>query len=168
MLIVLIGLSGSGKSYVAKKLAEKLGYAVLRSDEIRKKLAGLQPHISAKAPFGRGIYSEEMTKRVYKTLLEEAKKIISQGGKVILDATFLKKWQRELVFIYFPSATFIWVWAPEAVVIERLKNRKGDISDADLSVYRKQKEIFEPPTELLRTYTIQSSELGKIVNLLKF
>lgn len=165
-LIVLIGLSGSGKSYVAKKMAESYGYKVLRSDAIRKELFGLKPYRSAKAPFGKGIYTEEATKRVYKTLIERAKELINRGEKVVLDATFLKRWQRELVLSNFPSAVFVWVWAPEEVVIERLKKRKGDISDADISVYLRQKELFETPQELLTTFVIRSDELDKLAQYL--
>ena len=154
-VLVLIGFSGSGKSYIAKRLAEKYGYTVLRSDEIRKRLAGIDPHTSAKSGFGKGIYTPEWTKKTYQTLVEEAKRIVSQGGKVILDATFLRRWQRELVLRHFPSAVFVWVYTPEGVIIERLKNRKGDVSDADVTVYRKQKEIFEPPTENLLTFVVR-------------
>jgi len=165
-LIVLIGFSGSGKSYVAKRLVECCGYEVLRSDAIRKELAGLKPTESAKAPFGGGIYTPHMTEKVYQTLMRRAKDIISKGGKAVLDATFLRKWQRELVYRYFPTAVFVWVNEPEEVVIERLKTRKGDISDADISVYRKQKEIFEPPTESLLTFVIRSGEWKKLVSSL--
>ncbi len=165
-VVVMIGLSGSGKSFVAKRLEETLGYTVLRSDEIRKRLAGLNPSDSAKSNFGQGIYNPEMTQKVYITLVEKAKELIQKGEKVVLDATFLRKWQRELVLRNFPSAVFVWVYAPEKVVLERLRNRKDDISDADISVYKKQKEIFEPPTEILTTYTIRSENWEKIIPFL--
>ena len=164
---VLIGLSGSGKSFVARKLAQKLGYTVLRSDEIRKTLAGLNPYQNAQSEFGKGIYTEEMTQKVYRTMVEKAKDIVRKGGKVILDATFLRSWQRELVLRYFPSAVFIWIWAPEKVVLKRLKNRKGDISDATPEVYFKQKERFQPPTELLTTFVIKSDEWEKLIPFLE-
>ena len=166
-LVVLIGLSGSGKSYVAKRLSEKYDYKVLRSDIIRKELFGLKPQQSAKASYGKGIYTEEATKKVYKTLIERAKELINRGEKVVLDATFLKRWQRELVLSNFPNALFVWVWAPEDVVIERLKKRKGDVSDADISVYLKQKVAFEIPQELLTTFVIQSDEVNKLAKILK-
>ena len=165
-VIVLIGLSGSGKSYFAKHLAECCGYAVLRSDVIRKELAGLKPTESAKAAFGGGIYTPQMTEKVYKILLQRAKDIVSKGGKVVLDATFLRRWQRELVFRHFPSAVFVWINEPEEVVIKRLQTRKGDVSDADVSVYRKQKEIFEPPEESLLTFVLHSGEWEKLVSAL--
>ena len=164
-VLVLIGFSGSGKSYIAKFL-QKYGYEVLRSDVIRKKMAGLNPTESAKSDFGKGIYSEEMTRKVYNEMVKRAKQIVSEGGKVVLDATFLKRWQRELVLRFFPTVVFIWVVAPDKVIIERLKRRKNDVSDADITVFQKQKSIFEPPTEILRTFVINSEETYKLVELL--
>jgi len=164
-VIVLIGFSGSGKSYIAKFL-ENFGYKVLRSDVIRKKLAGLKPTERATSPFGKGIYSEEMTKKVYSEMVKRAKDIVFKNGKVVLDATFLKKWQRELVLRNFPTATFLWVVAPEEVIVERLRKRKNDVSDADISIFQKQKEIFEPPTEILRTFIVESGNLENIKRIL--
>jgi gluconokinase len=166
-LVVLIGFSGSGKSFLAKKLAEKLGYQILRSDVIRKKLAGLNPLQPARSDYGRGLYSPEMTKRVYQTLVDEAKRLINGGERVILDATFLKRWQRELVLRHFPTALFVWVYADDDTVRERLAQRKNDPSDADYSVYLKQKEGFEPPTELLTTFVVRSEEWEKLLKFLK-
>jgi gluconokinase len=164
-VVILIGFSGSGKSYIAKFL-EKYGYKVLRSDVIRKELAGLKPTESAKAPFGKGIYSEDMTEKVYKEMVKRAKDIVAKGGKVVLDASFLKRWQRELVLRNFPTATFLWAVAPDEVIIERLKKRKGDVSDADVSVFQKQKKIFESPTELLRTFIVKSDNLEILKDIL--
>jgi len=166
-LVVTIGLSGSGKSYLAKNLAAALGYAVLRSDEIRKELAGLSPLQRVRGGYSEGIYSPEMTDKVYRTLVERAKKLLSEGRRVILDATFLKRWQRELILRNFPAAVFVWVYAPEEVVKERLLKRKNDPSDADYSVYLKQKEAFEPPAELLTTFVLQSSEWKRLLPFLK-
>jgi len=166
-LIVTIGFSGSGKSYLAKQLEKHLGYRVLRSDVIRKELAGLNPLHSAKTDFGKGIYSPEMTKRVYQTLVDRAKELIARGEKVILDATFLKRWQRELVLRNFPTATFVQVIADEDTIKKRLTTRKNDPSDADYSVYLKQKETFEPPTELLTTFVVRSDEWEKLIPFLK-
>ncbi|NPB05912.1 MAG: AAA family ATPase [Aquificae bacterium] len=165
-LVVTVGLSGSGKSFVARRLAEAAGYEVVRSDEVRKRLFGLDPLTPARAAYGGGIYSPEVTRRVYEKLLGEAKRILSRGGKVVLDATFLKRWQRELVLRHFPSATFVWVREPEEVVLKRLRERKNDPSDADEAVYFKQKEEFEPPTELKLTFVIRSSEWPELLKFL--
>jgi gluconokinase len=92
--------------------------------------------------------------------------IVAKGGKVVLDASFLKRWQRELVLRNFPTATFLWAVAPDEVIIERLKKRKGDVSDADVSVFQKQKKIFESPTELLRTFIVKSDNLEILKDIL--
>jgi len=146
-VVVIFGLSGSGKSFLASILHEECGYEWLRSDVIRKELAGLKPHESAKAEFGKGIYTEEMTKKVYEEMIKRAKELVEKGKKVVLDATFLKKWQRELVLKNFKETLFILAYAPEEVVKERLKNRV-DVSDADWEVYLKQKGSFEKPEEV--------------------
>ncbi len=145
-LIVMMGLSGTGKSFVAKILKEEFGYKLIRSDEVRKKLFNINPYQRVKVGFGEGIYSEEVTRRVYKVMVEEAKKILKEGGKVVLDATFLRDWQRELIRQNFKDYLFVMTVAREETVRERLKSRK-DISDADFFIYLKQKETFEEPKE---------------------
>ncbi len=144
---MVFGLSGSGKSFLSRILAEEMGYVWLRSDVIRKELAGMDPHRSARAPFGEGIYGEEMTRRVYEEMVERADRLIREGRRVVLDATFLKRWQRDLVRERFAKPLFLLATADEEVVRDRL-SRREDVSDADFSVYLRQKEIFEPPEEI--------------------
>ncbi len=144
---MVFGLSGSGKSFLSRILAEEMGYVWLRSDVIRKELAGMDPHCSARAPFGEGIYGEEMTRRVYEEMVERADRLIREGRRVVLDATFLKRWQRDLVRERFAKPLFLLATADEEVVRDRL-SRREDVSDADFSVYLRQKEIFEPPEEI--------------------
>jgi len=146
-VVVIFGLSGSGKSFLSSILNEGFGYAWLRSDVIRKGLSGIKPEESAKADFGKGIYTEDMTVRVYREMVNRAKEILNKGGRVVLDATFLKRWQRELILKNFKDVLFILAWAPEEVIKRRLENRK-DVSDADFKIYLKQKEIFEKPDDV--------------------
>ncbi len=145
--VVVFGLSGSGKSFLSSLLHKHFGYEWLRSDVIRKELAGIKPEERAKAEFGKGIYTEDMTRRVYEEMVRRAKELTKEGKRVVLDATFLKRWQRELVLRSFEKPLFILAWAPEEVIKERLSKRR-DVSDADLSIYLKQKEVFEKPEEV--------------------
>jgi len=145
--VVVFGLSGSGKSFLSRILSEDMGFEWLRSDLIRKELAGMEAEQSAKAPFGKGIYTEEMTRRVYEEMVRRARELVEEGRKVVLDATFLRRWQRELVLRSFDRPLFILAVASEEVIRKRLLSRR-DVSDADFSVYLKQKEIFEPPVEI--------------------
>ena len=115
-VVVIFGLSGSGKSFLSSILNEEFGYTWLRSDVIRKELAGIKPEESAKADFGKGIYTEDMTVRVYKEMVNRAKEILNKGEKVVLDATFLRRWQRELILKNFKDVLFILAWAPGGVI----------------------------------------------------
>jgi gluconokinase len=144
VIVVLIGLSGSGKSFVANILHREFGFEWIRSDQIRKEMAGIEPTQKVKVGFSEGIYSEEWTRRVYERMLDLAGEKLKEGKNVVLDATFLRAWQRERVKERFPSAVFIWVIAKEEEIIKRLSSRQ-DISDAGVETYLRQKEVFEPP-----------------------
>jgi uncharacterized protein len=59
--IALCGVSGSGKSFLARVLAERSGFAHLDSDVVRKELAGLEPSQRADPVY----YSGEFSRRTY-------------------------------------------------------------------------------------------------------
>jgi len=157
-VVVIFGLSGSGKSFLSKILHEELGYEWIRSDVLRKEMMGLDPQEKAKAGFGEGIYKEEITKKVYEEMIRRAKELLSEGKKVVLDATFLKRWQRDLVREAFENPLFVLATASEKEIERRLSTRE-DVSDADFSVYLRQKEVFEPPEEV--PHLTLSTEKGK-------
>jgi gluconokinase len=156
VIVVLIGLSGSGKSFVANILHREFGFEWIRSDQIRKEMAGIEPTQRVKVGFSEGIYSEDWTKRVYERMLDLAEEKLKEGKNVVLDATFLRAWQRERVKERFPSAVFIWVVAKEEEVLKRLSSRQA-ISDAGVETYLRQKEVFEPPEGVP---TLDTSENG--------
>jgi len=143
-VVVIFGLSGSGKSFLARILSEEMGYEWIRSDVIRKELAGITPEKSAKAGFGKGIYTEEMTRKVYEEIVRRAEELLREGKRIVLDATFLRRWQRELVRKKLGEPLFILATAGEEEIKKRLSARV-DVSDADFGIYLKQKEVFEPP-----------------------
>ncbi|MEZ4506961.1 MAG: AAA family ATPase [Thermomicrobiales bacterium] len=95
MLVLVSGLSGSGKSTVAAAIARATNGIVLSSDEARKELAGLQLTDSATSEWHQGIYTREWTARTYDRLLERAVETIERGRTAVVDATFLDNAQRE-------------------------------------------------------------------------
>ena len=163
MVIVLCGLTGTGKSTVAKLLARKLRADVLSSDEIRKAFAGLSPYESAKAAFGEGIYSKEMTDRVYRYMIERAVEL-GKRGKVIIDATFSNPAYRELLKRRAEKegvrVLFFWLNAPDNVVKERMEKRKKErtASDADWEVYLQMKRRFVPPEDAVEVDATKEPE----------
>lgn len=152
-----MGLSGSGKSFVAQMLHEEFGFEWIRSDTIRKELANVDQKQHIKVGFGEGIYSEEWTKKVYQEMISRAERLKDAGKHVVMDATFLKKWQRDMVKERLGDVLFLMAFADEEEIKRRLSQRK-DISDADWNTYLKQKEVFEPPEGIILINTQKSRE----------
>ncbi len=136
------GFSGAGKSTFARGIAPGLGAApgavVLRTDEARKRLAGAGP-VDRLAP---EVYTAEFYARVYETLFETARAVLTAGHAVVLDATFTEPALRARAEalaadcgVPFHGA---WLEAPAAVLEARVSSRTGDASDATLRVLHDQ------------------------------
>ncbi len=87
-LTLVGGAPGSGKSTLARGLGDALGWTVLRSDEVRKDLAGMG-HLD-RPPDGldRGIYSDRHTASTYRELVRRAHRLLELGEPVLLDASW--------------------------------------------------------------------------------
>lgn len=143
------GLSGTGKSVVARRLARSLDATLVSSDVVRKELAGLAPEVRVPVKYGTGIYSPEHTERTYETMLERARSLLAAGRSVVLDATFLdSQWHErahEVASSTGADVLLIECRCPAAVVYERLERRArvaSEPSDADWTVYQRQRERF--------------------------
>ena len=150
MLLLVMGLPGTGKSYLAKRIARKVGASILRTDEIRKELAGIHQSEHRYEDFGIGLYTEEMTQKTYKGMYERAKEILKKGDSCILDATFSKKTQREGAYeiakeLNTPYLTIECI-CPEEIVTKRMEERSKDqkaVSDATFRIYQGVKDVYE-------------------------
>ncbi len=154
-LVMLCGLTGAGKSYIAQRLKEAIGAVVLSSDVIRKQLAGMNPEDRDLSEFGKGIYTPEITQRVYQELAERAYALLRDGKNVILDATFLKNEYRRAVEFRLKrlgiKPLIVLVDIDDEKALEHFKKRKeyGGVSDGRYEIYLKQKELFERPTNCI-------------------
>jgi hypothetical protein len=147
-LILVGGLPGTGKSTLARGLAEEGNFDVIDTDVVRKELAGLEPGASAEADVGSGIYSREWSDRTYDSCLERARARLFEGERVIVDGSF-READRRLPFFeraveWGVPCRFLVCEAPEEVVLQRLRAREGDASDAGVEVYRSMKQTWEP------------------------
>jgi predicted kinase len=156
VLIMTCGLPGAGKTWAGRQLAGPLRAGMHRSDVVRKQIAG---HPSTESDpsgaYGTGLYSQEMTERTYRRLLELAVHGLANDQSVIVDATFSKRALREPFLSAFEGpgrrVCLLHVTASEDTIRERLAHRAkraGGASDADFHVYLRAREEFEPPTEV--------------------
>lgn len=141
-LILIGGLPATGKSTLAEAVGGRFPAVVLRSDVIRKELAGLPSTTAAPAALGAGIYDEAMTARTYGSMLQRAQTALAHGESVILDASWTDPRRRDaarrLADETFADLVELCCVAPAAVTAERLHRRAGtgDPSDATPEVVR--------------------------------
>jgi predicted kinase len=123
---------------VASAVGPPPGAVVLRSDEIRKELLGVDPLTR----LGADAYTSNVSTRVYRELAERARVILSAGHAVVADAVFsdghhsqaLEALAAELGVPF----TGVWLHAPLPTLLARVTARRGDASDADADVVRHQ------------------------------
>ena len=82
-LLLVTGLPGMGKSTLARTLAERTDMQVIRSDVVRKKLAGIEGEKPGPSTFGEGIYTDEWNRRTDEECLHQAQQLFFQGKRVI-------------------------------------------------------------------------------------
>ncbi|HWU01793.1 MAG TPA: AAA family ATPase [Novosphingobium sp.] len=139
-LVAVGGLSGSGKSTLAGALAPHLGVAPgarwLRSDVIRKRLAGIAPEQRLPADS----YTPEASAQVYAALVERCGAVLAAGWPVVADAVFARPDERAAIADAAQGVRFdgLWLDAGGDVLTARVGARRGDASDADAAVVRHQ------------------------------
>jgi uncharacterized protein len=164
-VIMMCGLSGSGKSTVAQICARRWNGIQIRSDAVRKHLAGL--------PLGtKGddeLYSGAMTAQTYDRLQELGLLLAKQGFTVILDAKYDKVVQRKNVIDACAAEGIAWeifhCQAPLPVLAQRVTTRTDDISDATADLLTAQQQNFEAftPGETVFVKSINTNQaLGAI------
>lgn len=151
-LLITCGVSGSGKTTLARAAATALGGVMVRSDAVRKHLAGIALDQRG-TESGKDIYTAEMTARTYAALLEHAREIVASGRWAILDAVYGKKAERAAVATLARELGvpfgILWCEAPREELVRRLDRRHAaghDISDATVAVLDAQLQWFETPT----------------------
>jgi len=141
-LLAVGGLSGSGKTTIALKLAPDLGRApgavVVRSDVERKRAAG----IALEDRMPAGSYTPDSSAKVYAAMLARAERVLRAGHSVVLDAVFSKLEERQMaealaakVGVPFEG---LWLDVPKDVAQARVAMRTGDASDATPAVVERQ------------------------------
>ncbi len=150
-LVLMHGLSGSGKSTVAQAIADRAGMIRLRSDVERKRLAGLDAQAHSDSAIGRGLYAGPVSERTYAHLAALAGQVLRAGHSVVVDATFARRAERErfraLARTLSVPCSIVTCEAPLDILRERLRARTlagADPSEATVEVLEHQLRTFEP------------------------
>ncbi|MDE5456363.1 AAA family ATPase [Bradyrhizobium sp. CSA112] len=142
LLVAIGGLSGTGKSVLARDLAGLIepppGAVIVRSDVVRKHLFGT----SETTALPESAYRPDTTKHVYDVLSSTAQRVLAQGCSVVLDAAYLQEAERTEIAAL--AATLgvrfvgLFLKADLATRLARIGQRRGDASDATRNVALKQ------------------------------
>lgn len=137
MIIMVLGLPGSGKSYFAARLAKMTGADYVNSDRLRKEM------------FQVRTYSEQEKAAVYNAMLEKMKEAVRQSRNLVLDATFHNDETRKPFIQEMKQKgriCFMEVTADENLIRQRLKKERA-YSEADFEVYKLIRSQWEPLNE---------------------
>jgi aminoglycoside phosphotransferase family enzyme/predicted kinase len=153
-LILMHGLSGSGKTTVSQGLLERTGAVRVRSDVERKRLHGLAPGARGGSGFQAGLYAPAATRKTYTRLRQLARGIVESGRPALVDAAFLSRRERSAFAalareLRVPLA-IVSCSAPESELRRRVQNRLAankDASEAGMTVLERQLAVQEPLQE---------------------
>ena len=144
-LVAIGGLSGTGKSVLARGLAGLIepppGALIVRSDVVRKQLFG----VGETTALPEAAYQADVTARVYDTLSNTAERVLAQGCSVVLDAAYLREAERaglaDLARKQGARFVGLFLTADLATRLARIEQRKGDASDATREVALMQEHL---------------------------
>ena len=164
VLVLMHGLSGSGKTTASLRLLEALRAVRVRSDVERKRLHGLTAAERSRSAPGEGLYTREASQRTYAHLAVLAHEVLAGGFPVVVDAASLTRAERDrfrdvarAAGAVFEIATCI---APGEVLRARIEQRERSASDASeaglagLAVLGLQRASSEPFTDEERRHCV--------------
>ncbi|HYA14199.1 MAG TPA: AAA family ATPase, partial [Syntrophales bacterium] len=154
-LILMAGLMGTGKSVRARLIAHRIGADIIQTDVVRKEILDIEPTEQHYEDFGKGIYSEEVTRKTYDRALELTLTKLKEGKSIIIDASYRSRDDRrqacEAAQRLHAAFFIIECVCPENIIKERLISRmsdKGEVSDGRWEIYQAQKDTFDAITEI--------------------
>jgi hypothetical protein len=150
VLLITHGFAGSGKSTVARTLADNLAAIHLNSDIERKRLFGLATNTNSQSAINHGIYTNEATEKTYNHLAYCAQIILHADFSVIVDATFLKHTHRkqfqQLAQAVNAPFVILHCQAPRELILQWITERQQnnqDVSEADNEIFMMQEKSIE-------------------------
>jgi hypothetical protein len=150
LVFLVAGLSGTGKSTIARKIAVDYHATQINTDIVRKEIAGIDKFERHHDQFNTGLYDPKKIDDTYEKVMEQAAIFLKKNENVVLDATFQKKKYRDMArhvaAKYHATLVEVQCVCPDDVVKKRLEDRlkKKSVSDGRWEIYLQQKTTFEP------------------------
>jgi gluconokinase len=141
VVIILMGVSGVGKTTVGKRLAEVLRWRFLEGDDfhplanVTKMAAGIPLTDGDRMP-----WLERLRERIAEAL--------ARGEDVVLACSALKRSYRQLLTVDPARVRWVYLWAPREVIADRLARRTGHFMP--LALLGSQLEALEAPEDASR------------------
>jgi predicted kinase len=169
ILVVLMGLPGSGKSYVASFLHKKYGYSVLSGESITYALLGTEK------------CTKEEYKVAYQILQDLASELLNEGYSVVIDGTNLSKVHREQIYTHAAGkrSILLYLLVNEDIAMRRISEREENFTDMQNITSKCSPETFqrfqdniEEPTGTENAYIIKSdqnmlTEVARVIEKLR-
>lgn len=162
-IVIVMGVSGSGKSHLANQLARATGWAYAEGDDY---------HSTAnKAKMHAGIPLTDEDRAPWLDALHQILLGWQRSGQSgILTCSALKAMYREHLAAGLPELRFVWLDPPKSVLAERLSHRIGHYMSPTL--LDSQLNTLEPPAADAKTLRLDGSvgvndEVAKALAFLK-
>jgi uncharacterized protein len=175
LLVAMSGLSGSGKTWLARRLGATLPALHLRSDVERKRLSGLGALEASHSTPGGGIYTQEFNARTYDHLRACAGAALAGGFGIVVDAANLRRHERqsfrELAARHGARFALVHCTAAPATLRNRVASRQSggdDASEATLELLERQPAYWEPigPEETAGLFALDTGDAHAVERLL--
>lgn len=175
-ILLANGLSGSGKSHWSRQLATDLGAVRIRSDVLRKSMAGLAGNARSNSGVAADLYAPARSAETYGCMARLAVSIAQTGEDVIVDAASLRRDQREIIYraaraarIDYSLLVFV---AQERTLRRRIRERGAqgsDASEADGAVLTWQLDHHDEPEAQERplTFDTEAGTLEELIELVQ-
>jgi len=164
LVFLVVGLSGTGKSTVARKIAVDYHATQINTDVVRKEIAGIDKFEQRHDQFNTGLYDPKKIDDTYEKVMTRAAIFLKKNENVVLDATFQKKKYRDMArhvaAKYHAALVELQCVCPDDVVKKRLEDRlkKKSVSDGRWEIYLQQKTTFEPFSSEDNCLTMDTSD----------
>lgn len=136
-IVIVMGVSGCGKTSVARALSANLGWGFIEADDFHDD--------AAREQMAKGIGLTDAQREPWiMRLCQSLTDALSTSKSTVLACSALRKAHRDMFRAAIPGLTFVYLDASETLIHARLSMRQGHFAKADLA--KSQFAALEVPT----------------------